>query len=142
VVTEIVEGYGDAGVGGELLSLSAIPDALQRVWNDGSGPGTQAPPAQVSVVVQTFPSVQGLELFTDPQPVCGSQASVVQGLPSEGHTWPTYWHEPSKMHTSAVQAFPSAQSALVTHGKVLVQLETIMWYVPVVFPGAPAKTRT
>jgi glyoxylate utilization-related uncharacterized protein len=45
-----------------------------------AGPATHAPPEQVSPVVQAFPSLQGLLLFVNTQPVVGLHASVVQGL--------------------------------------------------------------
>src|SRR6266849_3536473 len=48
----------------------------------GAGPPTQVPPLQVSLVVQAFPSLQGLVLLVCTQPVAGLQLSSVQTLPS------------------------------------------------------------
>jgi hypothetical protein len=45
-------------------------------------PLTQAPPAQVSPVVQAFPSSQDAVLLVWEQPVAWSHASLVQGFPS------------------------------------------------------------
>ena len=80
-----------------LLSLQLLPLTLNTQPSSGShvsiehglpssqgsfAPGTHAPLAQVSPVVQALPSEQGNALFVLTQPLTGSQASVVQGLAS------------------------------------------------------------
>ena len=51
-----------------------------------AAPAKQAPPPQVSPVVQAFPSSQADVLFVKTQPVTGSQVSVVHGLTSSQTT--------------------------------------------------------
>jgi hypothetical protein len=74
----------------------------------GAAPPTQVPPAQVSPVVQAFPSSQAMPLLACAQPVAGTQESVVQELPSSqfGAAPPT--QVPVALQASAVvQALPS-----------------------------------
>src|SRR6266849_1679369 len=79
----------------------------------GAGPPTQVPPLQVSLVVQAFPSLQGLELLVCTQPVAGLQLSSVQTFPSSqlGAGPPT--HAPAAQVSLVVQAFPSLQGAVL-----------------------------
>src|SRR2546426_136384 len=70
----------------------------------------KSPPAQVSSVVQASPSSQGAVLKVCPQPVRGSQASSVHGLPSSQRSaLPA--HVPCVQMSSVVQASPSSQAA-------------------------------
>src|SRR6266849_1382115 len=79
----------------------------------GAGPPTQVPPLQVSLVVQAFPSLQGLVLLVCTQPVAGLQLSSVQTLPSSqlGAGPPT--HAPPAQVSLVVQAFPSLQGLVL-----------------------------
>jgi hypothetical protein len=79
----------------------------------GAGPPTQAPPAHWSFVVHALPSLHGAMLFVWVQPVAGSQASVVQTLPSlqSGPGPPT--QAPPAQASPVVQALPSSQGALL-----------------------------
>src|SRR5712692_9715361 len=79
----------------------------------GAGPPTQVPPLQVSLVVQAFPSLQGLVLLVCTQPVAGLQLSSVQTLPSSqlGAGPPT--HAPLLQVSFVVQAFPSLQGLML-----------------------------
>src|SRR6266849_184134 len=63
--------------GTQLSSVQTLPSSQL-----GAGPPTQVPPLQVSLVVQAFPSLQGLVLLVCTQPVAGLQLSSVQTLPS------------------------------------------------------------
>src|SRR5439155_604420 len=95
-------------VGSQLSSVQAIP-SLQL----GAAPPTQAPPLQVSPVVQALPSLQGLVLLVCVQPVAGLQPSVVQTLPSSqlGAVPPT--QVPPLQVSPVVQAFPSLQGLVL-----------------------------
>src|SRR5207249_1046767 len=86
----------------------------------GAGPPTQEPPAQVSLVVQALPSLQGEVLWVWTQPVGGRQQSSVQALPSSqlGAGPPTQWNRAQV--SLVVQALPSL------HGAVL-----LVWTQPV-----------
>lgn len=101
----------------------------------GAGPGTQAPPWHVSVVVQALPSLQGNELSAWRHPTAESQKSsvhtllslqlgagpgmqlppeqvsfVVQALPSlHGLVLLACMQPPAGSHESSVQTFPSSQ---------------------------------
>src|SRR6266849_2108169 len=79
----------------------------------GAGPPTHVPLAQVSLVVQAFPSLQGLVLLICVHPLAGLQASVVQTFPSSqlGAGPPT--HAPAAQVSLVVQAFPSLQGAVL-----------------------------
>src|SRR2546421_714329 len=79
----------------------------------GPVPPTQAPPEQVSPVVQAFPSSQGLLLLVNTHPVAGSHVSVVQMLLSlqVGAGPPT--------HTPPEQVSPVVHALLSSHGAVL-----------------------
>src|SRR5439155_192593 len=76
-------------------------------------PPVQAPPLQVSLVVQALPSLQGAVLLTWTQPVEGLQVSSVQTLPSSqvGGGPPT--HRPPLQASLVVQALPSLQGAVL-----------------------------
>jgi hypothetical protein len=73
----------------------------------------QLPPPQVSVVVQGFPSLQGLELFTYWQPRLGEQESLVQRLASSQLSAGPGWQEPPEQVSLAVHALPSLQAAVL-----------------------------
>jgi len=77
------------------------------------GDPPQAPPTQVSFVVQAFPSSQGWELLAYKQPCDGSQRSSVHPLPSSqlGAAPPTQL--PPKQVSSVVQALWSSQGSLL-----------------------------
>src|SRR5438046_1197920 len=74
-------------------------------------PPVQAPPLQVSLVVQALPSLQGAVLLTWTQPVEGLQVSSVQTLPSLqlGAGPPT--HRPPLQASLVVHSLPSLQAA-------------------------------
>jgi hypothetical protein len=79
----------------------------------GAGPPTQAPPEQVSFVVQALPSLQAAELFKLTQPVVGVQESSVQTLLSSqfGGAPPT---QAPRLQTSfVVQKLPSLHIAVL-----------------------------
>ena len=61
----------------QLSSVHGLPSVHARI-----APGLQAPPAHVSLVVQTLPSVQAAVLLLWVQPATVSHASSVQILPS------------------------------------------------------------
>jgi hypothetical protein len=96
-------------VGSQESSVQTLP-SLQV----GGGPPTQAPSAQVSLVVHALPSLHGLVLFTFRHPMGASQLSSVQTLPSPqlGGGPPT--HTPPEQASPVVQAFPSLQSTLLS----------------------------
>src|SRR6266852_5356807 len=90
--------------GSQLSSVQTLPSSQL-----GAGPPTQVPPLHASLVVQAFPSLQGLVLLVCTQPVAGLQLSSVQTLPSSqlGAGPPT--HAPPAQVSLVVQAFPSLQ---------------------------------
>jgi hypothetical protein len=69
----LVKTQPDAG-----LQVSVV-QALLSLQTTGT-PGRQAPPPQVSPVVQALPSLHGLVLLVKTQPVAGLQVSVVHAL--------------------------------------------------------------
>jgi len=75
----------------------------------GAAPPTQAPPEQVSFVVQALPSLQGLVLFACTQPLAGLHESSVQALPSLQFTGGPSTHNPPEQVSFVVQALPSSQ---------------------------------
>jgi glyoxylate utilization-related uncharacterized protein len=79
----------------------------------GATPPAQAPPAQVSPVVQAFPSLHDAALLAWVQPVAGLQASLVQTLPSLqfGAGPPT--QVPPAQVSLVVQALPSLHDAVL-----------------------------
>jgi hypothetical protein len=79
----------------------------------GAAPPTHAPPAQVSPVVQAFPSLQATVLFAWAQPVAGTHESLVHGLLSLqfGAAPPT--HAPPEHVSPVVHALPSLQDAVL-----------------------------
>src|SRR3954469_25459401 len=72
----------------------------------GAGPPTQTPPAQVSLVVQALPSLQGFVVLTCGQALPALHSSVVQTLPSSqlGAAPPT--QIPPAQVSFVVQALP------------------------------------
>jgi hypothetical protein len=73
------------------------------------GPPTHVPPEHASPVVQAFPSLQELLLFTCLQPAVGSHESVVQTLPSLHEALLSVCVQPAWVQASVVQALPSLQ---------------------------------
>ena len=71
----------------------------------------QAPALQVSLVVQTLPSVQGSVLLVCVQPEPGLQASVVQALPSLQFGALPAWHWPLTQVSTPSQTLLLLQSA-------------------------------
>ncbi|MEE9471062.1 MAG: hypothetical protein V3W32_05030, partial [Gemmatimonadota bacterium] len=80
----------------------------------GAAPPTQAPPAQVSDVVQASPSSQDAALFAFTQPLAESHESSVQTFPSSqfGAAPPT--QAPPAQVSDVVQASPSSQEAVLS----------------------------
>ena len=104
----------------ELLACShpraeSQRSSVQGFWSlqFGGGPPRHVPPEQVSLVVQAFPSLHGLLLFTWRQPWTESQESSVQTFASSqlGAGPPT--HTPPEQASFVVQAFPSLHWALL-----------------------------
>jgi hypothetical protein len=89
------------------------PSVVQTLLSlqSSAGPPTQAPPAQVSLVVQALPSLHGLELLTCRQPSAESQESSVQRLPSSQSGGGPPTQAPSTQVSLVVQALPSLQAA-------------------------------
>jgi hypothetical protein len=85
-------------------------------------PGWQLPAAHASPFVHAFPSLHGAVLLVNEHaPVPGSQASLVQTLPSLHATGAPGWQEPSAHESPFVQALPSLHGAVlfvVTHAPV------------------------
>src|SRR3989441_683337 len=88
-------------------SVQTFPSSQFR-----GGPPTHRPPAQVSAVVQAFPSSQGAVFGVFTQPLAGLQESSVQTFRSSqlGAGPPT--HCPPAQVSAVVQAFPSSQGAV------------------------------
>jgi hypothetical protein len=79
----------------------------------GAAPPTHVPPEQASPAVHALPSLQGSVLFVCVQPLAGSQASSVQGLPSlqSGAEPPTQL--PPEHASPVVHASPSSQGSVL-----------------------------
>jgi hypothetical protein len=69
----------------------------------------QAPPLQLSAVVQASPSLQDAVLFVLAQPLVASQLSVVQGLLSSQFFLLPDWHLPALQKSCSVQILLSVQ---------------------------------
>ena len=79
----------------------------------GAGPPTQAPPSQVSSVVQASPSLHEAVLLACTQPEAGSHESSVHGLlSSQSRAVPPTQVPPSHV-SSVVQALPSSHEAVL-----------------------------
>src|SRR5205823_13366057 len=79
---------------------------------NGGGPPTHTPPAQVSAVVQALPSVQAAVFGVFTQPVAGSHESSVQTLASlQLEAGPPTQTPPAEV-SAVVQALPSVQAAV------------------------------
>src|SRR5207244_3011941 len=97
----------------EFTKASAVTVAAGAAGGQtGGGPPTQAPPAQVSAVVQALPSLHGKVFGAFTQPVAGSHESVVPTLPSTqlGGGPPT--QTPPAQVSAVVQALPSLQGSV------------------------------
>ena len=77
------------------------------------GPPAQAPPAQVSLVVHMFPSLQGAELLAWKQPVSEPQKSSVQTFPSSQSGGGPPTHTPPEQKSGVVHALPSSHGLLL-----------------------------
>src|SRR2546425_1069885 len=88
-------------------SVQTFPSSQFR-----GGPPTHRPPAQVSAVVQVFPSSQGAVFGVFTQPLAGLQESSVQTFRSSqlGAGPPT--HPPPAQVSAVVQALPSLPGAV------------------------------
>jgi hypothetical protein len=95
-------------VGSQMSSVQTLASS-----HTGGEPPTQVPPEQVSPVVQAFPSLQALVLFTCSQPEAGLQESSVQPLPSSHTGGGPLTQAPPEQASPVVQALPSS------HGVVL-----------------------
>jgi len=93
----------------------------------GGGPPTHNPPEHMSPVVQAFPSLHGLVLFTCLQPHAGSHESSVQPLLSSqfGGAPPT--QAPPEQTSPVVHRFPSSHADVL-----LVNTQTPPWHESVV----------
>jgi len=89
-------------------SVQALPSSQL-----GDGPPTHNPPEQVSFVVQALPSLHVTALLVWVQPVVGSQASVVQTIPSSQFGGGPLTHDPAAQVSPIVQAFPSSQGTVL-----------------------------
>jgi len=79
----------------------------------GAAPPTQAPPLQVSLVVQALPSSQGTELFVFTQPRTVLQVSVVHGFESLQFGGAPPVQVPLLQTSFVVHAFPSSHAAVL-----------------------------
>src|SRR5262245_24576947 len=91
-----------------------LPCRLTRAVEAGTTPQTRvplhAPPPHTSLSVQASPSsheVPSAPAAEKVQPVAGSQASAVHGLPSSHATAVPPWHTPAEHVPAVVQALPS-----------------------------------
>jgi hypothetical protein len=96
-------------VAGTQESVVQILPSLQF----GGAPPTQAPPLQVSAVVQAFPSSQAAVLVVFWQPSTGSQVSSVQTLPSSQFSGEPPTQTPLLQVSTVVQVSPSSQAAVL-----------------------------
>jgi hypothetical protein len=71
------------------------------------------PSPQMSPSVHKFPSLHGLSLLVNLQPMAGSQVSSVQGFASSQLTGVPLWHWPPPHTSPSVQALPSSQGLLL-----------------------------
>jgi hypothetical protein len=98
-----------------LVCVQPLPGSQASVvqtlpsLQSSAGPPTQAPPTQVSLVVQALPSLHELLLLVCVQPLAGLQLSSVHTLPSSqwGAAPPT--QAPPAQVSLVVQALPSLQ---------------------------------
>jgi len=79
----------------------------------GGAPPAHDPAAQVSFVVQAFPSLHAVVLFVKTQPVDGLQVSVVHTLLSLHTLAPSGWQLPPPQVSPVVQASPSLHGAVL-----------------------------
>ena len=102
-----------------LLNTQPLPglqESLVQLFPSehcSAAPPRQLPPAQVSPVVQAFPSLQDLELFAWAHPEFGSQESVVHLFPSLQFFAPPPTHVPPEQISATVHAFPSLHPELL-----------------------------
>jgi hypothetical protein len=79
----------------------------------GADPPTHAPEAQVSLVVQAFPSSQDAVLFVCTHPDAGSHESSVQGFASSQSSAAPPTQVPPPQVSFVVQALPSSHAAVL-----------------------------
>jgi hypothetical protein len=120
------------------LQLSSVQTLLSS--QSSAGPLPQAPPLQVSVVVQASPSLHGAVLLACTHPVMVLQLSSVQTFPSSqlGGGPPT--QAPLLQASFVVQASPSLQGLLLlvcTHPVMASQLSSVQTLPSLQFGGGP-----
>ena len=93
--------------------VSFVVQALPSLQGSVLGVPAQLPPPHTSPDVQTLPSLQGAVLFTWVQPLPESQASSVQGLPSSQFGAAPGTQDPLPQVSPTVQALPSLQGAVL-----------------------------
>src|SRR5437870_4052163 len=96
-------------VGRARLTVTSASTVPATVGHGGDGLPTHAPASHTSPVVQTSPSSQGPAWGVCVQPLAGSHASSVHGLPSSQPRGPWPAQVPSVQVSSVVQASPSSQ---------------------------------
>jgi hypothetical protein len=79
----------------------------------GGGPPTQAPPEQVSFVVQASTSSHGSLLLMFRHPRTMSHKSMVHTLPSSQSGGAPPKHTPNQQESFVVQALPSSQGTVL-----------------------------
>ena len=94
--------YRQPRSGSQLSSVHTL--ASSQV---SGGPPTHTPPEQESPVVQAFPSLHGLLLFVNTQPVVGLHVSVVQRIPSSQTSGAPPAQAPPAQVSLVVHALPS-----------------------------------
>src|SRR5213078_4013955 len=101
------------------LQVSLVVQALPSS-QEGAGPPTHRPPLQASFVVHMLPSLQGAALLVCTQPVAWLQPSSVQGFPS------------SQLGVAPPTQFPPLQASLVVHALPSLQGAVLLvWTQPV-----------
>ena len=106
----------------------------------GAAPPWQAPPAQVSLVVQALPSSQGAVVLEWTHPEAGLQESSVHPFLSSqfGASPPT--QDPPEQVSLVVQALPSSQESVLSawmHPEVGLQESSVHPLPSLQFGGAP-----
>jgi hypothetical protein len=122
------------------LQLSVVQTSLSLQLS--AAPGWQAPPEQVSLVVQTLSSLHGAVLFWCVQPVAGLHPSVVQTLPSLQLDAGPPTQLPPEHVSFVVQALPSLQGSLFgvwTHPLAGLQESVVHGLLSLQTIGVPAQ---
>jgi hypothetical protein len=100
--------FWQPSTGSQESSVQILPSS-----QFGGAPPTQAPPLQVSPVVQASASSQAAVLFVFWQPSTGSQESSVQGLASSQLGGAPPLQAPPPQVSPVVQASPSSQGSVL-----------------------------